>query len=468
MAIRDTAKLIGALVSVSILLTAVCLAQGPRTVTLAEAVETAISNYPALRAAQADRKAAEAEVEQARTGYLPRADLLWQENRATRNNVFGLLLPQSVLPSISGPDLGARTLESTWGSAGGLMLSWEPFDFGLRRAQVDLARSLDRRATADEAVTRLDAGARAAEAFLSLLAAQQAERSAAASLERAETIARTVKTLVDNQLRPGVDASRADAEVAAARSRLIQAEAAVRISRAELAEAMGTAGVEIIATTGPLLDLPPTQPPPQSDFTINPLALAQTARIDTARAQEKVFDRSWFPRFNWQSAVYGRGTGARLDGTFNNNRGWYPDTFNWATGVTITFPIMDFFGLRARRKAAEFRIEAEEARRDEVINTLKTRDIKTRALIDSARRIAAETPAQVRAASQTLERARARYEFGLTNITEVAEAQRLMAQAEIDDALARLGVWRAMLEAARLNGDLKPFLTMTQATSRDR
>jgi outer membrane protein len=96
------------------------------------AVELALKNYPAIRAAQARRQTAEAGVELARTNYLPRADMLWQQNRATRNNVFGLLLPQSTLPSISGPQLDGTSLSSAWGSAGGLMLSWEPFDFGLR------------------------------------------------------------------------------------------------------------------------------------------------------------------------------------------------------------------------------------------------------------------------------------------------------------------------------------------------
>lgn len=80
--------------------------------TLEQAVELALKNYPAIRAAQAQKQSAEAGVELARTSLLPRADLLFQENRATRNNVFGLLLPQSTLPSISGPDLGARTLDS--------------------------------------------------------------------------------------------------------------------------------------------------------------------------------------------------------------------------------------------------------------------------------------------------------------------------------------------------------------------
>jgi outer membrane protein len=53
---------------------------------------------------------------------------------------------------------------------------------------------------------------------------------------------------------------------------------------------------------------------------------------------------------------------------------------------------------------------------------------------------------------------RERYKFGLATVTEVAEVQRLLAQAEVDNAVAHLNVWRALLVAARLQGDLKPFL----------
>ncbi len=55
-------------------------------------------------------------------------------------------------------------------------------------------------------------------------------------------------------------------------------------------------------------------------------------------------------------------------------------------------------------------------------------------------------------------RAKTRYEFGLADITEMADAQRLLARAEIDESVAKIAVWRAMLAAAKLQGDLKPFL----------
>src|SRR5215467_9115865 len=104
-------------------LSVVALAQDhqPLTLNFEQAVELALKNYPAIRAAQAQRQSAEAGIDLARANYLPRADLLWQQNRASRNNVFGLLLPQAVIPSISGPALGAATSDSAWGSAGSLL-----------------------------------------------------------------------------------------------------------------------------------------------------------------------------------------------------------------------------------------------------------------------------------------------------------------------------------------------------------
>jgi outer membrane protein TolC len=442
------------------LLSAVAPAQGrqPLNLSFEQAVELAMKNYPAIRASQAQRKAAEAGVDLARANYLPRVDMTWQQNRATRNNVFGLLLPQAGIPSISGPQLDNSSLESAWGSAGGLLLSWEPFDFGLRKSNVELARSIGRQASANEAVTKLDVSAAAADAFLTLLAADQTLEAAQAEVERAETIARAVRALVANQLRPGVDASRAEAEMASARNHLIQAERNVELARADLAEAIGEAGADITIEPGPLIELPPAPPLISVNLALHPFAIAQTAAVSTSRAREKLLAHSYFPRFNWQTAIFGRGTGAKLDGTFDNGRGLYPNTFNWATGLSISFPVLDIFGLRARRRAETNNTAAEEARYDQVINTLKTQEARARTLVESARRIAENMQVQVRAAQETMTRAKTRYEFGLADITEMADAQRLLAQAEIDDSVAKIAVWRAMLAAAKLQGDLKPFL----------
>src|SRR6266852_2277501 len=148
-------------------------AQSQQTFTLEQAVEFALKNYPAVRAALEQQSAAQSAVALTRTSYLPRADLLWQSNRATRNNIFGLLLPQSVIPSISGPVLPTTSGGGVWGSGAGLLFSWEPIDFGYRRATVGAAKASESRAGAEVALAKLDVAAAAADAFLTLLAAEQ-------------------------------------------------------------------------------------------------------------------------------------------------------------------------------------------------------------------------------------------------------------------------------------------------------
>src|SRR5437588_8047489 len=124
----------------------------PAALTLPKAVEDSLKNYPSIRVSQEQINAAAAAIQLARTAYLPRVDALAQVNRATRNNVFGLLLPQSVISSMSGPVIGSNNLGSVWGSAVGGLVSWEPFDFGLRNANIAVANAA--RAQSEAAVKR--------------------------------------------------------------------------------------------------------------------------------------------------------------------------------------------------------------------------------------------------------------------------------------------------------------------------
>lgn len=138
----------------------------PKVLTLEGAVNYALKNYPRVRVALEQVLAAHGGVSLAKSAYLPRADMLWQGNRATRNNVFGMLLQQSVISPVSGPVLPSASNDSVWGSAAGVLVSWEPFDFGRRRADVGVARSGENLAQSDLSVTRLDVVAAIASAFL--------------------------------------------------------------------------------------------------------------------------------------------------------------------------------------------------------------------------------------------------------------------------------------------------------------
>ena len=434
-------------------------AQTPAALTPAAAVEAALKNYPAIRVSREQIDAAAAGIALARTSYLPRVDALAQVNRATRNNVFGLLLPQNVIPSISGPVIGSNNSGTVWGSALGALVTWEPFDFGLRRANVAAAEAARTQSEATLKRTQFDIAAAAADAYLTLAAAQETVRAAQAGVDRAEAIAKTIGALTGAQLRPGADLSRAQAEVAAARTEFIQADSAVDLARAGLAQFTGGNPAQLAISAPALLQMPTERAASPLDPAANPRMVEQTAAIEQARAQLKAIERTYFPRFYAQGSVYARGTGAELDGErLGGANGLAPTVANAALGFSVTFPIMDLASIRAREAAQSAAIRSQTARADQIAVDLQAQWNRATAAYAGARRIAANTPIQVKAARDATQQATARYQAGLGNIDEVAEAQRLLTQAEIDDALARLNVWRALLNIAAATGSLDPFL----------
>lgn len=428
--------------------------------TMSQAVESALKNYPSIRVSQEEINAAAAGIELSRTAYLPRVDLLAQANRATRNNVFGLLLPQSVLPSISGPVLGTNNFGTAWGSAVGVLVSWEPLDFGLRGAGVAAARADRALAEATSKRTQYDVAVAAADAYLTLAAAQETVRAAQAGVDRAEVVERTVRALVNAQLRPGADASRAQAEVAAARTQWIQAQQAGGVARALVSQFTGMEPGSIAIAASKLHEPPPDQPGPPMNLAANPISVEQAAVVEREKARLRALERSYFPKFNLQAAAYARGTGDETNGALLGGlNGLAPNVQNYAIGFSVTFPVLDLPAIRARESAQSAQVRAQAARHDQIVTDLRARWNTATARLSGARRIAANTPIQVSAARAASDQAGARYRAGLANIDEVAEAERLLTQAEIDDALARLSVWRGLLEIAAAAGDLQPFLT---------
>ena len=144
-----------------------------RKLSLTQVIEAARNNYPAIQAAQLQQRAAQGAVGIAHSAYLPRTDLLWQTNRATANNIYGLLLPQGVISSISGPVINSDVSRSAWSSGGGALLSWQPFDFGVRSARVKAAREGSEAAKQAANLTELEVAVSAGSAFFDLTAAQQ-------------------------------------------------------------------------------------------------------------------------------------------------------------------------------------------------------------------------------------------------------------------------------------------------------
>ena len=425
--------------------------------TLSAAIDSAEANYPRTRVALEQRNSAQAAIGVARSAYYPRADLLWQTNRATANNIYGLLLPQGVIPSISGPVIASDNIRSAWSGAGGTLLSWQPFDFGLRAAQVNAARQGAQAANAGLALTKLDVAALTANAYFDLAAAEQLATTAQANVDRLQVFAKAVHVLVDNQLRPGADAAQADAQLALARTLLIQAQTSVEVRRATLGELVGSPKVEV--DYGRLLSPAPSETTTALSIASHPAAQREAAVVNQQQARLSALTHSYVPQFNALASLSGRGAGTDLKGNFpGGTNGLAPDTVNWAAGVQMTFPAFDFFRLRAEKKVQAATVRAEQANYAQAVDDLSAGVQQAQAQLAGAQQTALNTPIELSAAQQSETQQRARFQAGLATVVDVSAAESVLVQAENDDAVARLNVWRAMAAVAVARGDINPFL----------
>src|SRR5262249_33636502 len=301
--------------------------------------------------------------------------------------------------------------------------------------------------------------------FSPLRAAEQTVRAAQADVERRETFAKSVHVLVDNQLRAGADASRADADRAHSRVNLARAQQQEAMSRAQLANLLGIADASVEVQSDGLLGATPAASADTTSLSKNPAALAQQARIEESQSLVRALDRSYYPKFYLQSVVMGRGSGFDPAGKFlGGTEGLGPDRANWSAGVTVTFPVFDIFSIRAKKAVEAANERAERARYDQTLQDLTGQLRKAQASLDGARKVAENTPIELDAARTTETQERARYQAGLATLVDVSDAQSFLVQSEIDDALARLAVWQNLASVAAAQGDLRPFLESLRAT----
>jgi outer membrane protein len=444
------------------LLPRLCLADElvPRALTIEQAVDYALARQPSVRAAGAVEAGEEAGLEYARTNYLPELDLSAQETQATANNVPGLFLLMPGFPTIEENKNGGVFGSSAWNSSTSIFTSKDVAGLLREMALVDVALAQRERATAGLGAEKLTVAFGAADAFMGEVAAAETVKAAEAGVERARVFAVAVKGRANSGLRPGADASRADAEVALAQNQEIAAKQAERVARATLVEALGggiDSGVKVVR--GRLLELPASAPVMEHASPVDPFLHEALADISAARASTRAAKFEYLPRVDLVAGIFLRDSGFTADATPGPGSGSVPNTTNWAAGVVVTVPIKGLFQARADTHIQAAKEQLARARYDQVTIAIQQQIDSAHAILEGARRIAANTPSELAAARATQLQDKARYQGGLATVVDVAEANRILTQAEVDNAVARVNVWRAMLLMARAVGDLAPLLT---------
>jgi outer membrane protein len=286
-----------------------------------------------------------------------------------------------------------------------------------------------------------------------------------ANLQRMESLSRSIHVLVDNTLRPGADASQADAQLALARTQLIQAQAQEKARLEALANFLQVPSEQIEIDDSQLMKDAPALTEDAGQVAAHPFLLQLAANRDQAKEQLHVLNRSWVPNFSLYGSVSGLGAGLTSTPVpvfQGDSAGLAPQTYNWLAAVQVTFPAFQIFTLRPQQKAQASILSTSEATRERAMSDLSTQVKQARALLDGARSASQNTPVELQAARDSEQQQKARYQAGLATVIEVSAAESVLAQAEGDDAIARVNVWRGIAAVAEAEGDLRPFLQLVQ------
>jgi outer membrane protein TolC len=187
---------------------------------------------------------------------------------------------------------------------------------------------------------------------------------------------------------------------------------------------------------------------------------ATQATVLTALAQRKVLNKEYAPVIHFLGGVQNRGSGLNTTGREQTAEidGLLPGIPNYQAAMIVNWNFLDWFRLRAEKRVQDQRVIAQREEYNLVLQNLKSEDERSRAQVETAIEIAHNMPLQVMAAQLAAQQAQSRYQVGLSSVAQVAEANQILAQSRMQEAVAKVAIWRAMLERASVHGDLGPLL----------
>lgn len=447
-----------------------------QTLTLERALETAVRNYPSLKARQAEISASRFETEVTKAQYLPTVNWQNQALYATSNQVRGTFFPNegTAIPTSGGIKANGYTPNAVWTSFSTLLVNWRVINFGKYRADLASARASE--ATAQAALDRalFEHKVLVSDAYLLALIFDQAIRIQQANLARVQAFRTVLTANAEAGLRPGVDSALAAAEVSKAQLLLLDSRRMAESQRVKLAELTGIPSDSLLRGTLQLDTLTFRKPGPQAFATVtpdpvtNPVLRYYMSRVNLGKARETAIQKSFLPSISALGAGWARGSGISdrtdADGNFSYNSslgaGLPFRAYNYMLGLSMNWRVSDLFITRREAQAQHFRTEA--AQQDLAEQTLNVRGEQENAALQlrNAYEAVVQAPIQLSAAQAAFSQASARYAAGLSSILELTQATTLLNRAEIDQSVATNNVWRFLLLKAAANGNLEDFMKL--------
>jgi outer membrane protein TolC len=434
---------------------------GDKTLSLQKALETASANYGLVKAKDLYTSAQKEEVKQVKREMIPSLKLHEQLDYTTANSVVGSYFPYGIVVPVSGGIGSANNYTPVYGSIGMAYMEWVPFSFGQYKARVDEAKIALNLFSADAEQERFYNQIYVTQAYLDALVATRLKILQQKNLERNIIVQTVVRSTARSGLKPGVDTSFVNAEVARAHLNVLEAEKNEAEQRKNLAELMGIVSSNFQLDTAVFfLQLPSSPLTTPADVSTNPILKVYQARENLSAAREKEIFRNYFPKISILGVVSGRGSGILYNGKYDDSfsDGVGMSRFNYGAGLACTFNILDYPSMRASLQAERYRTAAAKTELEEKTldlgNDLSLANEKLRISLEQMKQV----PIQYQSATDFYNQKMSMYQNGLTTIIDLSQALYDLSRAEADNAIARDAVWKALLYKVSVTGDFSVFL----------
>ena len=294
-----------------------------------------------------------------------------------------------------------------------------------------------------------------ASAYFHLLHAQGQREAAEVSLKNAKT----VQSDADNRLRNGLgtrpDLLEATAAQAQADYDLQATVGAEKISRGELATAMGLpAESEFHVESLSEIPIPASAADSLSEeiaraFQQRPELLKDVARIRSAQGEFKQARSAYFPALHFS----GDGGVGRSYGQQDLYPGHYAEGETWSAGLEMKWTLFDGGAREKRAAAAKAEKSAAEAELHATRNGIEQEVFASYTNMQTALRQQQAATDLLNASSQSYEAARQSYSLGLRSQLDVISALKSLAQARYEDVAARSQLLLQIADLAFRTGD---------------
>ncbi|WP_431292041.1 TolC family protein [Pedobacter sp. P26] len=437
-----------------------------QTLSLKQAVNTALTNYGTIKAKYNYADASKSYIQQAKREYLPNFSLSAQQDYGTINGQNG---PQYGLGGLGAASSGPALERQNWNAAfGGLYLAnvnWDFFTFGRIRDRIKVANATYQRDKNDLEQEKFQQEIRVSGAYLNLLAAQRLTRSQQKNLYRAITFQNTAIIRAKNGLIAGVDSSFAKAEVSNAKIALTKAKDLEQEQANRLGLLMGLTATSYDLDTAFITRIPGNLLEDTVVKSSHPLLKFYQNRVDVSDQQVNYFKKLYYPTFTFFGVMQGRGSGFSpgyaLDQSAYSTSyadGINPTRGNYLIGIGMTWNLSTLLKNHPQVRAQEYISQGLKEEYNLVDQQLRAQLALAETKLNNALANYREAPIQVKAASDAYLQKNTLYKNGLTTLVDLTQALFTLNRAETDRDIAFTNVWQALLLKSAALGNYDIFI----------